>query len=113
MLGTFSYLFWLFIFCVPPIVYVWARKHVWLRKNIKVIGIVVGASVAGWPVADLFGTSWHAWSYSDSRVIGIWIFGAPIEDGLYAAVVAFVVASAVLSFIDSKRRGKHRWLLGN
>lgn len=111
MFGNLSYLVWMLVFCIPPIGYLWIRKWNVLNRNRHTILLMVLLGLLFYIIPNPVIRGWDTWFYSDDKIIGR-VFGAPIEDLVFAVLVALAIASATISFIDSKRKGKHRWLFG-
>ncbi len=104
--GHLSYLVLMLIFTLIPLFILWSRHFDFLKKNLKVIIIMVFIAiiyaVISAPVAELNG----AWFYTPSKILGLRILGCPIEDFIFIILVSLDISSGVLSFIHSEKTGK-------
>ncbi|MGB4076840.1 MAG: hypothetical protein WBK28_04040 [Minisyncoccia bacterium] len=111
-LGKFTYLAYMLVFCLPVLALMWGRKWRLLWANRLVLAITTSAGVLWWFLAEPLVPLWKPWVFGEERILGVWFHYAPIEDLLYALLVPFTIASVVIIFLDSKRRGKRRFLFG-
>ncbi len=106
MLGKFSYLVYTLLFTLIPIGILWIKKFSFLKKNIKIIFVTVLFGVLYAILVNLVPTYLRIWTISPNKILGIIMFGYPVEDILFFALVALAISSATLSFIHSVKYGK-------
>lgn len=106
MFGKFSYLFYMLVFTLIPIGMVWIRHYHALKKNIYIILITVFLAVVYQLISDPFAAAWKAWSFNKDKTLGIWLLGFPIEDMLFAVLVATAISSSVIGFLCREQRKK-------
>ena len=106
MFGHYSYLIYMLIFTLIPIVIIWSRYYKELWKEKATIFKVVLLLTVYETVADAIGEGWDGWIFSHSKTLGIWVINFPIENVIFTMLTTFAVASAVIAFIvHQKRRG--------
>ncbi len=108
MLGKFSYLVYMLIFTLIPISILWIRRFCFLKKNVKIIFITVLFGVLYNFLTNPIATNLRLWTVSPEKTLGIVVFGFPLEDVLFFALVALAISSATLSFVYSLKYGKLR-----
>jgi lycopene cyclase domain-containing protein len=95
MFGHYSYLIWMFIFTLLPIGILWTRYGRRLWRNRNVIALVAVIAVLYQLVADPFAEAWHAWSFGNDKILGIWVANFPIENTVFFVLVSIAVSSFV------------------
>ncbi len=110
-LGKYSYLAYMLIFTLTPILILWLKKFELLRKNIKIVGITAIIAIAYQFIVDPFAEAYKAWFFGEDKILGFWIFNFPIENILFFLLVSVAISSATLVFIDYEDTGKFRKIL--
>lgn len=113
MFGPYSFLIYMLIFTLPPIVILWAKFPVLLWKNKKIILCVILAGLVSQVIADPFAERWNAWYFPRETTLGLWILGFPIENTIFTILIAANISSAVLTLIHMESSGQLRFVLGN
>lgn len=106
MFGKYSYLVYMLIFTIIPIVIIWAKEFNYLKKNIKVIAMVVGIAIIYQLIVDPFAEIWKAWFFTKEKTLGIWIINFPIENTIFFILVSVAISSALLAFINYEKTGR-------
>lgn len=99
MFGSYSFLVYMLFFTLVPTAILWLKYHRVLKKNIKIIAIMIILALIFQFVSDPFAEAWHAWYYTREKTLGIWILNFPIENTIFTILIAIVISSAVISFI--------------
>jgi lycopene cyclase domain-containing protein len=105
MLDKYSYLFYMLIFTLSPIIILWIKNFKFLLKNIKIILIIAFMGFLYTFLVDYFVVLWNTWKFNPEKILGIWIINSPIENFVFMILVNIAIASAVLSFIKSRKKG--------
>ncbi len=100
MSGSLAYLGYMLIFTLVPISLIWAKHHHYLRRNWRVLAMVMGIGVLYQLAVDPFAEAWHAWFFTRSQTLGLWFLNFPIENTIFFALVSFAIASAMLALIE-------------
>jgi undecaprenol kinase len=105
MFGRATYLAYELLFTAPFLVFLALRYGALLRKNFKAIACTVllltcyGAFI--WPWGLQAGT----WRYNSEKILGIFLFGAHIEDILWWFFTAFLYASFIAISLEHEKSG--------
>lgn len=109
MFEQYTYLVYTLVFCVPAAVILWARGDYARRMRRDLTGILLSTAIITlygsvlWPIAY----RWRCWSYSESQILGIQLFGYVfLEDVLWWALVGFLVASFVSLSTQYEAQGR-------
>ena len=94
----FLYLFSVIFFPAVAIAIRWKKRQSAITKYWPVIIFLTLISIP-FMVLDLFAVRWRAWDYLPTTSLQI-VWGAEIETLLFAALVTFVVATAVVAAAD-------------
>ncbi len=99
MFNEFSYLIYMLVFTFIPIGILWTRYHrfLWLNKKIIIYTTIFGIIYSF--ITEPFAASWRVWFFSESKVLGLWIFNFPIEESIFFMLISVAISSAVLVFI--------------
>lgn len=104
MFGSYTFLIFMLIFTLPPIIIVWTLFHGTLWRNKHIVGWVIVIALVSQAISDQVAMRWHAWFFPRETTLGIWINGFPIENLIYTVLVSVAISSAVLSFISLEER---------
>lgn len=92
----FEYLSLLFIFTIIPLVILWAWKFKLLYQYIPVFFLaVIGAIIFGMPW-DYISIKNNLWTFTPSKIIGVWFFGLPLEEWLFFIFVTSLFTTITL-----------------
>lgn len=88
----YEYLLWLLIFALLPLVILWIIKFRDLMKYKLVFFLApIGSLIFSVPW-DIIAVKEGIWFYKDSNIIGIWLFGLPIEEYIFIIFVTLLFA---------------------
>lgn len=96
MFGKFTYLFYTLMFTLPLIFIMWLYYWPILKKAILPIFLMVAVFTIYGSVMMTVALHVKAWSYSSDRFLGIYIFGAVLEDILWWFVIFILEISCVI-----------------
>lgn len=97
--GNYSYLIYMLIFTLTPTIILWVLNFNFLKRNLKIILIIILLAVVYQLIADPFAENSKAWFFSEDKILGIWIFNFPLENILFFILTSLATSSAVLTFI--------------
>ncbi len=90
------YPLWLCIFVFLPLLIIWLFEFKKLRKYGKVILLAeIGSFVFATPW-DMIAVKDKIWYFTEPHILGIWLFGLPIEEYLFIIFVALLFVSITL-----------------
>lgn len=96
----FNFLFLSVLLIFLPLILIWAKYGKVLRRYRKTLGLSILCCA-------VFGGGWQylaiqqkIWGYSD-RILGIWLFGIPLEEHLFDILLGSLIVSVVL-IVDTK-----------
>ncbi|MBI3619962.1 hypothetical protein HY214_02350 [Candidatus Roizmanbacteria bacterium] len=95
------------IFTLIPISILWTKYYSPLKKNIKIVLTVMIIAIIYQLIADPFAEAWHAWFFSENKVMGLWLFNFPVENIIFFALVSIAISSAVIAFIYHEQKNKN------
>ena len=98
MFGQYSYLIWMLVFTIVPIVIIWARygrRLLW--RNRQAILVIAAIAILYQLIADPFAEAWHAWFFTRNETMGIWVANFPIENTIFFVLVSIAVSSFVIA----------------
>lgn len=102
MFGPYTFLVYMLIFTVLPILILWLAFHRILWRNRHIIGWIILLGLGLQAVSDPVAEGWHAWYFPRETTLGIWIGNVPIENIIYTVLIATAISSAVLSLIHTQ-----------
>jgi len=88
----YSYPLWLLVFLILPLGLIWAFQFRILLKYrwpLLLTGLGCLAIAVPW---DLSAVKDHIWYFSEPYILGVWLFGLPIEEYVYILFVALLSA---------------------
>lgn len=91
-----DYIWWLLFVVWIPLGYLWARNFAYLRKYTRTFRFVVVASLIFSIPWDILAVKADIWHYYTGHIVGLWIFGLPIEEYLYIVTVSILLATGTL-----------------
>jgi lycopene cyclase domain-containing protein len=102
MFGHATYLFWLLLFILLPILLMWRwRRLFWARR--RALGwLLLGSLIGGW-AWDFASVELRIWYYSPANIAGVWIAGLPIEEWLWIVGTTLLVSLLSVVLIERKR----------
>lgn len=106
MFGKYSYLTYMLIFTIIPIVIIWIKELDYLKKNVKIIAIIAGIAIVYQLITDPFAEIWKTWFFTKEKILGVWLINFPIENTIFFILVSIAVSSAVLAFINYEKSGR-------
>lgn len=83
MFGRYSYLTYMLIFTIIPIVIIWIKELDYLKKNVKIIAIIAGIAIVYQLIADPFAEIWKTWFFTKEKILGVWLINFPIENTIF------------------------------
>jgi lycopene cyclase domain-containing protein len=90
---AYSYLLWLFLFAVLPLVCLWAVYIDVLRRYWRAIFLApIGSLIFSFPW-DYISIHEHIWYFQTPHIAGFWMFGLPIEEYLFIVLITLLFAS--------------------
>ncbi len=90
------YPLWLCIFVFLPLILIWLFEFKKLRKYGRVILLAEVASFIFATPWDMIAVKDKIWYFTEPHILGIWLFGLPIEEYLFIIFVALLFVSIVL-----------------
>lgn len=111
--GIYSHIVYSLIFTGFADVCIWAlgfpilRPYFWkILLASLVLGIFYGV------LADHVAVSWGLWSYSSNKILGLWVWGVPVDDLIWAVLVGFTMGSFIILYSDYEdhKLSFRRWL---
>ena len=100
MLGRYTYLIYVLVFCLIPIAWCWIVGFRFLRRNAVVVALTALIVFVYMCVTDPLAESWRNWYFSSDRLLGAYMLNFPVEEGLFFLLVPLAVASATLVFLS-------------
>ncbi|MGZ6316824.1 MAG: lycopene cyclase domain-containing protein [Anaerolineales bacterium] len=100
MFGRTTYLIYVLAFCLVPTAIFLAIGFRFIRKNLKVLGLTVLVTFAYLCLTDPLAEAWHNWFFTQDRLLGVYMFNFPVEEGLFFLLVPIAVATATLCFLS-------------
>lgn len=89
----YSYLVWLLIFAILPLILLWAVKFNTLKRyKIPILLAPLGAIIFSFPW-DYIAIKEGIWYFSEPYIMGIWLLGLPIEEWLFIVFETLLFAS--------------------
>ena len=96
MFGTFSYIFYMSVFCFLPLALIWLRHYKKLCKPIKLFGKVLMFSFTLGFIWDILAIHYGAWHYNPDKILNVHFVNMPIEDVLFILAVPFIISSVTV-----------------
>ena len=102
---AYSYLLWLFIFVISPLILLWIWKFPLLQNYTYLLPpAIVGAILFTLPW-DFISIRERIWYFTTPQIVGIWFLGLPLEEWLFITLVTLLfVTVTVLLWEKSERR---------
>ncbi len=100
MFGQLSYLLYELIFAGGAILIEWVFHGWFLWSKVKTVLRAVVFFVFYLLITDNIALSLGIWVHDRSKILNIWVLGIPLEEVIFAVLVAVAVSSAVLVFAD-------------
>lgn len=108
MFANNSYLFYTFIFTIPPLLFLWMRREFFEILKKKLRGIILSTGLLTiygsviWPIA----LNWGAWAYGEDKIINIRLFNYVfIEDVMWWVLISLLFSSFVFLSTEYENRG--------
>lgn len=90
---AYSYLIWLLLFVALPLVCLWGIYRDVLVRYWRIVFLApIGSLIFSFPW-DYISIQEHIWYFEKPYVVGIWIFGLPLEEYLFIVLVTLLFAS--------------------
>ncbi|MEZ4180117.1 MAG: lycopene cyclase domain-containing protein [Candidatus Doudnabacteria bacterium] len=95
---AYSYLIWILIFVIAPILLLWLFNFRYFIQQYKVfLWAILGAIIFSFPW-DLISIREQIWLFEKPYIAGWWLFGLPIEEWLFIILVTVMFVSVTLIF---------------
>jgi lycopene cyclase domain-containing protein len=92
----YEYLIWLLIFVILPFIILWIWKFRDLIKYKKVFFLAtIGSLIFSIPW-DVISVRENIWYFRKPHILGIWLFGLPIEEYLFIIFVTLLFSSITI-----------------
>ena len=91
-----SYPLWLLLFSTPPLALIWIFKFQSLMKYKLVLALTIIGCLAIAVPWDILSVNDHIWYFSEPYILGVWLFGLPIEEYIYITFVALLSSSVTV-----------------
>ena len=91
-----SYLKWLTIFVWIPTLVLWVWNFRVLKRYKKTLLICVGCALLFSIPWDLWAIGTHIWIFPPENIVGIWLFGIPLEEYLFITTVTVEICTLTL-----------------
>ena len=107
--GQFSHIYLTLIYTLIPLVIIFIIdwKHKFLEHNIRVILMMTIIAIIYGLFTEVFATTyWKIWAFDANQITNFWIFGSPVDDLIFIALIAVVLSAAVLEFIHDAPKCK-------
>lgn len=92
----YSYLLWLAVFIFLPLFTLWIWHYQYLSKFKPVFLLtIVGSLIFAFPW-DHFAIKEHIWYFTKPYIVGIWLFGLPLEEWLFIIFVTFLISTTTV-----------------
>lgn len=91
-----TYIVWLSLCVWAPTLILWTFNCSYLSKFPRTLGFCVAGSLlfsVPWDIVAVRADIWHVF---DSHILGVWIFGLPLEEYLFIVSVTFYVSTVTL-----------------
>jgi lycopene cyclase domain-containing protein len=93
---AYSYILWLTFFVLAPLCVLWVIYFRTLSKYWDaVLFAVIGALIFSFPW-DYISIKEHIWYCKLPYIVGLWVFGLPIEEYLFIILVTLLLASILI-----------------
>lgn len=102
MLGSYTYLFWLFCFIGIPLLWLlrwW--EALWAQRR-ALAWTLLGSLVGGW-LWDALAVRVGLWHYDPARIAGFWFIGLPLEEWIW--IVGVTLLFGGITIILAERWG--------
>jgi len=100
-----EYLKWLLVFVILPLLFVWIF---WFKELIKYkithFFVIICSLIVSVPW-DIISVKKDIWYFTEPYILGIWLFGLPIEEYLFIILISFLV-SCMSILVHIKLGGK-------
>lgn len=97
----YSYRLWLLIFLTLPLGLIWCfRFHTLLKYRLVLTLTALGCLALAVPW-DMLAVSDHIWYFSEPYILGVWLWGLPIEEYIYILFVGLLSASVTVLVWES------------
>lgn len=86
----YTYILVLVFSMAVPVIRSFERKHIHFAGKFQYLFpamLITGAIFVTW---DVFFTRWAIWGFTDEYVLGLYIFGLPVEEWLFFIVIPYV-----------------------
>jgi len=88
-----SYLLWLFLFAVLPLICLWAIYAAELKRHWRILFLApIGSVIFSFPW-DFISIHEHIWYFQTPYIAGLWFLGLPIEEWLFIALITLLFGS--------------------
>lgn len=92
----YSYLFWLGIFIVVPLVIIWIWQYPILSKySYLFLPSIIGAILFTLPW-DFISIKEQIWYFTTPQIVGIWFLGLPLEEWLFISLSTLLFATGTI-----------------
>jgi len=93
---THSYPLWLLLFLILPLALIGILKFQTLRKYWLALTLTAIGCLAIAVPWDMLAVKDHIWYFSEPYILGIWLWGLPIEEYVYIFFVGLLCASVTI-----------------
>jgi lycopene cyclase domain-containing protein len=92
----YSYPLWLLLFLVLPLALLWILNFRTLIKHkVVLVAVLVGCLAVSVPW-DILSVEDHIWYFSEPHIVGVWLWGLPVEEYVYISFVALLASSVTI-----------------
>lgn len=89
----YEYLLWLFFFVLLPLSALWLWKWYALKSYAFLLPLTAAGSILFSFPWDYIAIRERIWYFTEPQIIGIWLFGLPIEEWLFIVLVTWLFSS--------------------
>ncbi len=92
----YSYLLWLTVFIIFPLLVLWVWQfHYLIKYKLVFLFAIIGSLIFAFPWDNL-AIREHIWYFTKPYVIGIWFLGLPLEEWLFVILVTFLISTTTV-----------------
>jgi lycopene cyclase domain-containing protein len=99
----YSYLWWLLLFALFPLVFLYLLNRKVLNSHKKVLLFAaIGGIIFGFPW-DYLAIQERIWYFTKPQIIGVWILGLPLEEYIFILLETLLFATITVILLQKQR----------
>ena len=92
----YSYPLWLLLFLTLPLSLIWIFKFQTLMKYRSALLLTAIGCLAISVPWDILSVNDHIWHFAEPHIVGVWLWGLPIEEYVYILFVGLLSSSVTI-----------------